>query len=180
MTLSSYGIAAVVAGSLLASAGCATQPNTADLPVLAEPRIKPLAEAELAAGERKTIGDYRLANGKLPNILTTMAGYPALLNKYLAFVSRDSTLAPRDRELLILRVGWLRQADFMLGWHTLYARNAGLSEDEIARVAQGPGSSGWMLDLVFLVGQYDMISMYLKSAGVQLDQGVPHFPVKRH
>lgn len=32
-----------------------------------------------------------------------------------------------------------------------------------------------MLDLIFTVGQYKMVSMFLNSAGVQLDQGVPGF-----
>jgi 4-carboxymuconolactone decarboxylase len=33
-----------------------------------------------------------------------------------------------------------------------------------------------MLDFIFTVGEYVMVSMYLNSAGVQLDPGVPGFP----
>jgi alkylhydroperoxidase family enzyme len=36
-----------------------------------------------------------------------------------------------------------------------------------------------MMDLLFTVGQYNMLAMFLNSAGVQLDEGVPRFPVVR-
>ncbi|MDQ3009461.1 MAG: hypothetical protein M3X11_01975, partial [Acidobacteriota bacterium] len=32
-----------------------------------------------------------------------------------------------------------------------------------------------MLDLIFTVGQYNMVSMALNSLGVQLDEGIPGF-----
>ena len=194
--------------------GCATvEPTRGDSAGLTQPRIKPLAESAWTLDERKALNNYRLPNGDYPNILTTLAGHPGLFDNYPPFVSRQTTLPARDREILILRVGWLRGAEFMLGWHTLYARKAGLTEEEIARVAKGPRAPGWdpfdatllaaadelvgkafvtdaiwsalatryddrqLLDLLFMVGQYDMISMYLKSVGVQLDAGVPRYPV---
>ena len=33
-----------------------------------------------------------------------------------------------------------------------------------------------LLDLIFTVGQYTLVSMALNSAGVPLDDGVPGFP----
>ena len=33
-----------------------------------------------------------------------------------------------------------------------------------------------MLDVIFAVGQYTLVSMALNSCGVQLDEGVPGFP----
>jgi alkylhydroperoxidase family enzyme len=122
-----------------------------------------------------------------------------------------STLAPREREILILRIGWLCQAEYEWGQHVIFARDAGLSDEEIARVKVGPNAEGWsefdatllravdelhneafvsdatwaalaeqyneqqLMDVVFTVGQYNMVSMALNSFGVQLDKGVEGF-----
>ena len=36
-----------------------------------------------------------------------------------------------------------------------------------------------LMDLVFTVGQYNLVSMALNTLGVQLDEGIPGFPEKR-
>lgn len=202
-------------GSLMSITGCATFGRGAEgWKHLAEPRIKPLAESGWTVEERKVLNNYRMEDGHFPNILTTLANHPTIFQKYIDFIVRETTLPAREREILILRIGWLRKADFMLGWHTLYAKKAGMTEEEIARIADGPMAPGWdtfeatllmavdelhrdafitnitwntlarryneqqLLDVVFMVGQYDMIAMYLNSIGVQLDPGVPLFPRK--
>jgi hypothetical protein len=35
-----------------------------------------------------------------------------------------------------------------------------------------------VMDLPFTVGQYNVLAMFLNSAGVRLDEGVPRFPVE--
>ena len=49
----------------------------------------------------------------------------------------------RDRELAILRVGWLTQAPFEWGEHVTIGKQIGISDDEIARVKQGSSAPGW-------------------------------------
>jgi len=203
----------ILLGVLVFINGCATVgKDTGEWTQLTEPRIKPLAESEWTAEERKVLNGYKMPDGHFPNFLTTLANHPTLFEKFNLFTARETTLPAREREILILRMGWLRQSDFELGWHTLYAKTAGLTEEEIARIADGPTASGWepfdatllkavdelhhdafitdttwnalarrynerqLMDVVFTVGQYDLIAMYLKSLGVQLDQGVPRFP----
>lgn len=36
-----------------------------------------------------------------------------------------------------------------------------------------------LMDVVFTVGQYTLLAMFLNSAGVQLDEGVPRVPPRR-
>jgi alkylhydroperoxidase family enzyme len=122
-----------------------------------------------------------------------------------------STLVPRERELLILRIGWLCQAEYEWGQHVRFGREAGLTNEEIARIKEGPDAPGWapfdatllraadelhaeafisdatwaalseryhtqqLMDVVFTVGQYNMVSMALNTFGVQLDKGVKGF-----
>lgn len=80
------------------------------------------------------------------NVLGTLAHHPAAARAFLAFnghVLFASTLTPRERELLVLRVAALRRAQYEWAQHVVLAREAGLSDDEIARVAAGAGAPGW-------------------------------------
>jgi len=60
-------------------------------------------------------------------------------SKYLS----DCEMDIRDRELAILRIGWLSQAPFEWGAHVKIARRNGISTEEIARVAEGSSAPGW-------------------------------------
>jgi 4-carboxymuconolactone decarboxylase len=52
-------------------------------------------------------------------------------------------LPARERELLILRTGYLCQAPYEWGQHVAIGLAAGLGDEEIARVAAGPDASDW-------------------------------------
>jgi alkylhydroperoxidase family enzyme len=54
-----------------------------------------------------------------------------------------STLSARQRELLVLRVATLRRSTYEWAQHVLLAGDAGLTSEEIARIAQGPDAPGW-------------------------------------
>jgi alkylhydroperoxidase family enzyme len=172
--------------------------------------VEPLTPEQMDPETRARFGD-----GPLLNIFRTLAHHPKLLKRWLVFgnhVLARSSLAPRERELVILRVGWQCRAEYEFGQHTVIGRQSGLSEEEIERVTRGPDAPGWsederlllratdellddafvsdetwqglsqrltteqLIDLVFTVGQYNMVSMALNTLGVQLDQGVPGFP----
>ena len=80
------------------------------------------------------------------NILATIARHPALLEPFLgwsATLALQGELSRRDSEILALRAAWNCQSPFEWGHHVLYARAAGLSEDEIERIARGPATPGW-------------------------------------
>ncbi len=177
---------------------------------LDEPRIPPLALEEIDAETRE-----RLGSGPVLNIFRTLAHHPKLFKRWLVFgahVLGRSTLPAREREIVILRVGWKCRSEYEWGQHVLIGRDAGLSDDEIERIAVGPEAAGWsetdrlllrasdelvddafvsdptwkalserfgeqqLMDLVFTVGQYNLVSMALNTFGVQLDEGVPGFP----
>lgn len=72
--------------------------------------------------------------------------HPALAKAFLAFnnhVAVASSVSKRVRELLILRISWLRRSEYEFIQHVVLARNAGLSEAEIERVQLGPDAPGW-------------------------------------
>lgn len=177
---------------------------------LSEPRVEPLADADLDPEVRDLFGD-----GPVLNIFRTLAHHPKLLKRWLVFgnhVLAKSSLPPRERELAILRVGWKRRAGYEWGQHVAIARRCGVGDEEIERVTRGPDDPAWsdaerallratdellddafvtdatwealrrhfpveqVLDLIFAVGQYDLVSMALNTLGVQPEPGVEGLP----
>ena len=112
---------------------------------LAAPRITPLEESDWSDEARAELG--RMADGgRSYNIFRTLARYPKLLKRWMPFANHvlfKSALAPRERELLILRTGWNCQAEYEWAQHVIIGKASGLTEDEIARVPAGPDATGW-------------------------------------
>ena len=181
---------------------------------LNEPRIPPLPESEWNTETTEVLESLR-RDGHVYNIFATLARHPNLLKRWLVFASyvlSKSTLAAREREIAILRVGWLCGARYEWGHHVAIGKQAGLNADEILRITAGADAPGWdafeaallravdelhadsfvsdatwkvlaerysteqILDFLFTVGQYKLVSMVLNSAGIQLEEGFEGFP----
>ena len=101
-----------------------------------------VAEIEGDQASYESEGD---ASGTL-NILRTIAHHPALLGPFLGFagaLSLGGVVSRRDHELLALRAIWHCQSAFEWGHHVVFAKAAGLSAEEIARVPAGPEHPAW-------------------------------------
>jgi alkylhydroperoxidase family enzyme len=75
------------------------------------------------------------------NVLGTLAQHPTLMRAYHAFnghILYTTTLTPRHRELLVLRVAAVRGAEYEWEQHVVLGRDAGLTDDDITRIAEGP------------------------------------------
>src|SRR5262245_25568822 len=179
-----------------------------------KPRIEPLPESHWNDETRELLESIR-REGRVFNIFPTLAHNPKLLKKWLVFASHilwKSTLPARHRELAILRMAWLSQAEYEWGHHVAIGKQNGLSDAEILRVTDGPEAAGWeafeatilrgvdelnantslgdstwsalaerynteqVIDFIFTVGQYKLVSMALNSLGVQLEDGFEGFP----
>lgn len=180
------------------------------------PRIAPVEKAAWTDAQREILAPYEQSE-RLYNVFTTMAQHPALAKDWLVFggyILSRSTLPPRDRELLILRIGWLCGSEYEWAQHVRLAKGIGFTDADVAALAKGPTDKHWsefeanllraadelhadacitdatwnalaakyskeqMMDTVFTVGQYNLVSMALNSFGVQLDPGLTGFPGK--
>ncbi len=180
---------------------------------VSEPRVRPLPESEWNEDAREFMRGVE-RDGQVLNIYKTLARHPKLLKRWGVFgthVLYKSTLSARERELLILRTGWLCRPEYEWGQHVPIAKACGITDEEINRVTEGPDAAGWdqsdgallravdellrdafigdatwlmlserfdtrqLIDIVFAVGQYHLISMALNTLGVQLDDGVEGF-----
>lgn len=92
------------------------------------------------------------------HMLGTFAQHPELCKAFLTFnnhVATQSTLSARDKELLILRVGWLARCEYELIMHIIIGRRVGLTEEDIVRLQEGPDAPGWSEQDASLVRSVD-------------------------
>jgi len=57
-------------------------------------------------------------------------------------VNSRSTLSPRQRELLLMRIGVLCRSEYEYAAHNRVGRRAGMTDADIERILRGPGSGG--------------------------------------
>lgn len=120
------------------------------------PRFEPLAVEAYPADARRLAGGEREARGEPPRDpddlrplsehAATLLRHPDLYRTNMAFglqLLSHGTLAPRDREMAILRTGWLCQAPFEWGEHVEIAKRVGLTSEAIERITVGSAAPGW-------------------------------------
>lgn len=111
------------------------------------PRVPPRDEATWDEETRTVLEPLRaLGGGRVLNIFATLAHHPLLLKRWLVFgnhVLGKSTLPERERELVILRTGYLCGSEYEWGQHVGIAKRCGVTDEEIARTARGPDAPGW-------------------------------------
>lgn len=104
------------------------------------PRLAPLDPETLDDDTRRLVPTGAL------NIFRTLARHPKLLKRWLVFgnhVLAKSTLPARERELVVLRVGWRCAAEYEFGQHTLIGRQAGVTDDEIVALTTPLDDHPW-------------------------------------
>ncbi|MFV0260507.1 MAG: carboxymuconolactone decarboxylase family protein [Acidimicrobiales bacterium] len=181
-----------------------------------QPRLLPVDEF---TGEAAEIVSSAITgpDGRPLNIFGTLAHHPKLMKRFNLFggyLLAKGLLPAREREIVILRIGWNARSVYEFGQHTVIGRSAGLTDDEIASLASDdPAATGtwsdddlllialadeldaddcvsdetfaglakrWnedqLIELVVCAGFYRLVSGFLNTMGVQLDDGVPGWP----
>jgi alkylhydroperoxidase family enzyme len=125
----------------------------------AEPRIAPVPKqdwdddmrAALAHAFPEPVVARLLSNEPgamaMPGAIATFMQHPALAGPFLSYnqmlLGKTAALAPRDRELVILRVAWRTRARYEWYQHVRLAPRVDLSEVELAAIAEGPHAARW-------------------------------------
>ncbi|MEV0709631.1 carboxymuconolactone decarboxylase family protein [Nocardia aurea] len=120
-------------------------------------RIEPLPPTRFPSEMRAAMAALRPPNPrheKMPttdrpkalNTLGTLAHHPELARAYFTFNGHlllATTLTERHREMVVMRVAAIRKSSYEWYQHLFVARDAGLSDEEIGRIAYGPDSPLW-------------------------------------
>jgi alkylhydroperoxidase family enzyme len=173
---------------------------------LREPRVAPVDMDALSEDQREALKPFQ---GRPLNIFRTLAHAPKAMTAFLAWgnyvLSRRNSLPPREREIVILRTGYLCRSGYEFAQHRRIGLEQGLTPAEVVAIKVGAGAATWSepdatlvracdelhrnqfiseltwqalgrhfddkqrMDLVFTVGQYTQVSMFLNTFGVQLE-----------
>ncbi len=113
---------------------------------LAKPRISPLQDSELTPEQAERLSKSALKEGPILNIFRTLVRSPDALRAFSwwgGYVMSRNSLTPRDREIAILRVGWLCKSGYEWTQHHRIGLQSGLSAAEIERIKIGAGAAEW-------------------------------------
>lgn len=181
-----------------------------------EPRIPLVTDIDPESEVGQLLANNLTIDGSPLNIFAMLAHHPKLFKRFNllgGFLLNKGQVPEREREIVILRVGWNARAVYEFGQHTLIGRRCGLTDDEIASLASdslgdhawseadrdlialadelcaddcvadatfarlaGRWSEAQLVELVICAGFYRLVSGFLNTMGVPLDDGVPSWP----
>ncbi len=108
------------------------------------PRIAPVDLDHLDDDQREAL---KVFSGRPLNIFRTLAQAPKALSRFLDWgnyvLSRRNSLPAREREIVILRTGWLCRSGYEFTQHRAIGLREGLTVEDIDRTKQGAEVSGW-------------------------------------
>ena len=179
------------------------RPSEPRLPLITEP------DAELS----EILQGALTHDGTPLNIFGMLGHHPKLLKRFNllgGFLLNKGVVPAREREIVILRIGWRAKAVYEFGQHTIIGKDVGLSDAEIAGIAGADHewsagdaaliamaddlanddcvseatwtalAADWqpdqIIELIVTAGFYRLVSGFLNSTGVPLDDGVPGWP----
>jgi alkylhydroperoxidase family enzyme len=130
------------------------------IPRPASPRIPPVDVGAAPPGPEvaELLEKTKLRGGDTLNIFRTLAHQPTLLKRFNALGGAflvHGLLPAREREIVILRVGWNCRSVYEFGQHTLMGGDAGLTAEEIAALATTRAGGPWSADDEALIALAD-------------------------
>jgi len=170
-----------------------------------EPRIAVPRAGELRVDAERLVGAIARPGREPAKTMAVLALQPDLLAPFLgwaAALALSGVLSNRDHELLALRVASNCRSEFEWVEHVEYARDAGLTDVEIASVRTAADAGTWspaerallraaddlhrdddvtdetwaelasfyeppaLVEILFVVGQYTMLSLVANAAGI--------------
>ncbi|CAB4755845.1 MAG: carboxymuconolactone decarboxylase family protein [Actinobacteria bacterium] len=142
-----------------------------------------------------------------PGTISVLAHRPAMLTSFLPWarvLAREGVVPRRDHEILALRASVNCRSAFEWGEHLLFARDAGITDDEIDQIVAGATDPRWaprdaalvraadqlhngcdvddetwavlaadydapqLVEIIYIVGQYTMLSMVANGLRVNV------------
>jgi uncharacterized peroxidase-related enzyme len=103
------------------------------------PRIAPIEPTRADADVQATLSAVKAKIGMVPNLFSTFARSPTVLNGYLALSDAlgKGVLTASQREIIALAVAQANECTYCLSAHTLMGKGAGLSPEAIRDARQG-------------------------------------------
>jgi alkylhydroperoxidase family enzyme len=112
-----------------------------------EARLKPVPASEWTDAHRQVLGTRAARGDETAHVWSTCLRNLELCKNWMVFtdyvLSNRLSLTTRDRELIILRAGYLSRSDYEWAVHAGVGLRAGLTKEDLTRITQGPDAAGW-------------------------------------
>jgi 4-carboxymuconolactone decarboxylase len=108
------------------------------------PRIAPLQPHEWTPVQRARL-DPTSSGRPAANVFATFARNPPvdeLRNAVGTHIRAGTTLTPRQRELLLMRIGVLCRSEYEWAAHMRAGKGVGMTDADVERIARGPDAPG--------------------------------------
>jgi alkylhydroperoxidase family enzyme len=153
---------------------------------LNEPRVRPLPNEALTPEQAEVLAPLGnggvIPAGPILNIFRTLAHAPKALKAFLTWgnyvLSRHNDLPPRQREIVILRTGWLCKSGYEWTQHVAIGLRCGLTEAEIGMLKVGP-DAGWSAADAALIRAADELNIDHFVTGATWAALLAHFSEKQ-
>ena len=127
---------------------------------LSRPRVEPVSadQATWTPEQTEILSRYLTPAGGVLNIYGTVARNPEAARAFLGwggYVRRGARMNEREREIVILRIGWLCRAGYEWTQHSRLGRVAGLTDEDLTRLKALSGAAGWSAREAVLVRAAD-------------------------
>jgi 4-carboxymuconolactone decarboxylase len=110
------------------------------------PRIAPVAKDQWTT-EQAELAAPMVSRGTMLNIFRTLLNHPDAMRGFMGWgsyvLSKKNTLPSREREIVVLRTGFLCGSGYEWTQHVPIGQRAGLSDVEIAAIKLGPNAPAW-------------------------------------
>lgn len=113
---------------------------------LREPRIPALTDAQLTPEQQEALKPASYPGTPPLNIFRTLAHAPEALRAFLAwgtYILRNNALPPREREIVILRTGYLCRSGYEWTQHVRISLRGGMKPEEIDALKTGADAAIW-------------------------------------
>ena len=107
------------------------------------PIINPVQFDSALPGQKKLLEGIKAKMGKVPNIYATIAHSPTTLEAMMGYNAglKKGVLTPQEIEMIALAIAEKNCCDYCLAAHTVMAKMAGVSADDMITSRKGMGSN---------------------------------------
>lgn len=109
-------------------------------------RIEPVPADRLTPRQASLLAPF-MARGPVSNIFRTLVQAPGAFEELMGWtfyiLSRRNSLPGREREIVVLRIGYLCRSGYEWTQHAAHGLRMGLTEEEVSRIKLGPEAPGW-------------------------------------
>lgn len=149
---------------------------------LRAPRVAALRDDQLTPEQSAALQPVRDGTMGVLNIFRTLAHAPKALLRFNAWgsyvLSRRNDLPAREREIVILRVGYLCRSGYEFTQHTRIGLDSGLTADEVERIKRGAGVGWTAADAALIRAADELVADHFVSEATWTELG-RHFTDKQ-